>query len=122
MYPFVFIPTYQDYPGENTMDDPGLTKKTLDGLLAQLEYEEKRIRTLSREVAREEATSQRDEIMDEVKQAVEEIAQEIAALRRDLKWVLAATRAYREMRERISRLQHGWHQVSDWLVKVFTGE
>ena len=104
------------------MDDPGLTKKTLESLLAQLEYEEKRIRTLSREEAREEATRQRNEIVDEVNHAMEEIAQEIAALRRDLKWVLAATSAYRAMRERISRLRHGWHQVSDWLVKVLTGE
>jgi hypothetical protein len=104
------------------MDDPGLTKKTFEGLLAQLEYEEKRIRTLSREEAREEATRQRNEIVDEVNKVAEKIAQDIAALRRDLKWVLAATRAYRAMRERISRLQHGWHQVSDWLQKVFTGE
>ena len=104
------------------MDDPGLTKKTLEGLLAQLEYEEKRIRTLSREEAREEATRQRNEIVDEVNQVVEEITQEIADLRRDLKWVLAATRVYRVMCERISRLQHGWRRVSDWLAKVFTGE
>ena len=100
------------------MGDPELTKKAIEGLMAQLEYEEKRIRTISREEAREEAIRQRNELVDEVNQVVKEIVQEIATLQHDLKWILAATRAYRAMRERVAR----WRRVFDWLVKMFTGK
>jgi hypothetical protein len=87
-----------------TMNYPESTNKAIANLLAQLEYEEKRIRMISREEAIKEATEQRNELVEEINNTVKEIANEIATLRHDLRWLLAIPRIYRSLRERFTRL------------------
>ena len=86
------------------MNFPESTNKAIANLLAQLEYEEKRIRTISREEAIKEATEQRNELVEEINKAVKEIAYVIATLRHDLRWLLAIPRIYRSLHERFTRL------------------
>ena len=86
------------------MNFPESTNKTIANLLAQLEYEEKRIRTISREEAIKAATEQRNELVEEMNKAVKEIAYEITTLRDDLRWLLAISRIYRSLHERFTRL------------------
>ena len=85
------------------MNFPESTNKAIANLLAQLEYEEKRIRTISREEAIKEATEQRNELVEEINKTVKEIAYEITTLRHDLRWLLAITRIYRSLHERFTR-------------------
>jgi hypothetical protein len=86
------------------MNFPESTNKAIANLLAQLEYEEKRIRKISREEAIKEVTEQRNELVEEINKAVKEIAYEITTLRHDLSWLLAITRIYRALHERFTRL------------------
>ena len=86
------------------MNYPESTNKAIANLLAQLEYEEKRIRTISREEAIKEATEHRNELVEDINKVVKELAYEIATLRNDLGWLLAIARIHRSVRELFTRL------------------
>lgn len=86
------------------MKSPESTNKAIANLLAQLEYEEKRIRTISREEAIKAAAEHRNELVEEINKAVKEIAYEVTILRHDLRWLLAIPRIYRYLHERFTRL------------------